>query len=116
MDRKICFQKVLEITKKQTEILERKDINEFVALLEKRQGMIDEINGLMDKSLEQEEMEIIKQIQNMDKQHKQLIEKLYSDLQDEVKKFRMQSKYVLSYETEGTLAQMGGYYFDKKER
>ena len=116
MDRDSYFERVLEITKMQTKALEEENIDEFNILMDERQKLIDEINEVMDLPLNNKQEAIIKEVQLFDMKHKEVINKLLLQLQEEARKFRMQRNSVMSYEIGYNLFQEGGYYFDKKER
>lgn len=116
MNREQYFDEVLQITQEQSKVLEQKDIDNFNALLERREEVIKCINEEMSTPLVEKEIEIIHKVTELDRMHAEMISKLYDALQQEVRQFRRQSKTALSYETGYNPFQESGYYFDKRER
>lgn len=116
--RKQYLEEVLNLTKKQSEVLSYKNLEDFEEILNQKQLMIEKIEALKEQGklpLTEEEREILVQIQEIDTRNRVEYEKQLQDVKDELKRIRTLKARENYFNSTYNVAMEEGIFLDKRE-
>lgn len=116
--RKQYLEEVLNLTRKQSESLSYKNLEDFEAILNQKQVMIEKIEALNKNGklpLTEEEREVLIQIQEVDTSNRVEYEKQLQDIKDELKRIRTLKARENYFNSTYNPAMEEGMFLDKRE-
>ena len=119
MNKRELIEELIRLTKLQRKSLEDDNVEGFIALLDKRQMILDRIEEIHEAHPEtrlQREEELVAELRKLDEENQIKFKRKFEEVKNELRKMRqlktMEQRYTNHYDASWE----EGMYFDKKEK